>query len=300
MGVPISTDGASGGIPVEVFDEDQIVHIGGVDHPESVSIGPAGEAYTTGTGCQVYRVDLGTNTVQQFASTRHRCLGQAVDAAGNLYCAETGLGEVVKITPAGDITTYASGPGGTRFACANYPAFDAHGTMYLSDSGDWSGHLDGRLYRIPPGGGQAQLWYSEPVDTPNAIALDAEQDWLYFVETFGNAIARIRILDDGSAGRLERVVHMPRHIPDGIAFDEHGRLWIACHRPDAIYLYDLVSRRLELFASDWRGEALRGPTDVAFAGDGRDVLLAASLDNLVLHRFDDVGVRGLRLHNPAF
>jgi hypothetical protein len=55
---------------------------------------------------------------------------------------------------------------------------------------------------------------------------------------------------------------------------------------------------LELFAEDWRGEALRGPTDVAFAGSGRDILLAASLDNLVVHRFDNVGVRGLPLHFP--
>ncbi len=91
---------------------------------------------------------------------------------------------------------------------------------------------------------------------------------------------------------------MPRHIPDGIAFDEHGRFWIACHRPDRICVFDLKSRRLELFADDWRGHALRGPTDVAFAGPNRDILLAASLDNLVLHRFDNVDVRGLKLNNP--
>ena len=80
--------------------------------------------------------------------------------------------------------------------------------------------------------------------------------------------------------------------------DIEGRLWIACHRPDAIYVFDLASRRLELFAEDWRGEALRGPTDVAFAGPDRDILLAASLDNLVVHRFDGVGVRGLKLNHP--
>jgi gluconolactonase len=170
--------------------------------------------------------------------------------------------------------------------------------MYLSDSGDWSDQVNGHLYKILAGGGEARPWYPEPVDTPNAIALDAEERFLYFVETFGNSIARIAINEDGSAGAFERVVHMPRHIPDGIAFDEDGRLWIACHRPDAIYVFDLVSRRLELFAEDWRGERLRGPTDVAFAGPNRDILLAASLDNLVVHRFDNVGVRGLRLNHP--
>ena len=73
----------------------------------------------------------------------------------------------------------------------------------LSDSGDWSGCINGHLYKIAPGGGEAQLWFPEPVDTPNAIALDAEEQFLYFVETFGNSIARIAINDDGSAGRSE-------------------------------------------------------------------------------------------------
>ncbi len=77
-----------------------------------------------------------------------------------------------------------------------------------------------------------------------------------------------------------------------------GRLWIACHRPDAIYVFDLESKRLELFAEDWRGEKLRGPTDVSFAGPNRDILLAASLDNLVVHRFDNTGVHGLELNHP--
>jgi len=283
---------------IKPYNKDDIVHIGGVDHPESIAIGPKGEAYTTGTGCQVYRVDLKTNTAEPFAQTENRCLGQAVDADGNLYCADCVDGRVLKITPAGQISTYATGPGGQPFACTNYPAFDRQGNMYLSDSGDWSGEINGRIYKIKPGDSEAEPWYSEPVDTPNAIALDAEEQHLYFVETFGNAVARIAINPDGLAGAFERVVHMPRHVPDGIAFDAEGRLWIACHRPDAIYVFDLTSRRLELFVEDWMGEALCGPTDIAFAGPNRDIMLAASLDNLCIHRMDDTGVRGLPLNHP--
>ena len=222
------------------FANDKIVHIRGVDHPESLAVGPRGELYTTGTGCQVYRVDVATNRAEQFATTANRCLGQAVDAAGNLYCAETGLGAVVKVTPDGAVSTYATGPEGRPFLCANYPAFDRRGALYLSDSGDWSGAVNGRLYKIEPGGGAARLWYPGAIDTPNAIALDAAERYLYLVETFGAGIARVAIDDDGSAGGFERVLHMPRHVPDGIAFDEHGRLWIACHRPDAIYVFDLA------------------------------------------------------------
>ena len=284
--------------PIEPYKLDEIGHIRGVDHPESISVGPKGEAYTTGTGCQVYRLDLETNTAEQFARTEARCLGQVVDAGGNLYVAHI-AGNVLKITPNGQISEYASAPLSGKFLCTNYPAFDKSGNMYLSDSGDWSGSINGQIYKILPGSGEAQLWYPEPVDTPNAIALDAQERFLYFVETFGSSIARIAIESDGSAGAFERVIHMPRHIPDGIAFDDRGRLWIACHRPDVIYVFDLTSRRLELFAEDWRGEALRGPTDVAFAGPDRDILLAASLDNLVVHRFDNTGVRGLKLNHPS-
>ena len=282
------------------YDLRNIIHIPGVDHPESISVGPQGEAYTTGTGGQVYRLNLKTNTAEIFASTApRRMLGQAVDAAGNLYCADT-TGKVICLTPGGRESTYATGPAGRKFLCTNYPAFDRQGNMYLSDSGDWSDQINGHIYKIPPGGGEAQPWFHEPVDTPNAIALDAEERFLYFVETYGSSVSRIAIKADGSAGTFDRVVHIPRHVPDGIAFDDEGLLWIACHRPDAIYRFDLNSRRLELFAEDWKGEQLRGPTDVAFAGPNRDILLAASLDNMVVHRFDNLGVRGLRLNHPKF
>ncbi len=289
---------SNGTIAIRPYDKQKIVYIRDVDHPESIGIGPRGEPYTTGTGCQVYRIDLEKNTAEQFATTDQRCLGSVVDADGHLFAAHANGGDVLKITPDGVVSTYATAPGGDRFACPNYPAFDRAGNMYLSDSGDWSGTVNGHLWTIPPGGGEARLWYPREVNTPNAIALDAEEAHLYFVETFGSAVARVEIKPDGSAGAFERVVHMPRHIPDGIAFDTEGRLWIACHRPDAIYCFDLRERRLELFCEDWAGHHLRGPTDVSFAGRDREVMLAASLDNLVVHRFDGTGVTGLRLNNP--
>jgi sugar lactone lactonase YvrE len=281
------------------YSLDDIVHIENVDHPESISIGPKGEAYTTGTGGQVYRLDLDKNKAECFANTSpRRALGQAVDAAGNLYCADCSGGAVIRITPTGEESTYATGPNGQSFLCTNYPAFDRQGNLYLSDSGDWSKQATGRIYKISPGGGCARQWFPETVYTPNCIAFDAEERFLYFVETYGSSVCRIEIRNDGSAGTCDRVVHMPYHVPDGIAFDEDGRLWIACHRPDAIRVFDLRSRRLETFAEDWRGSALRGPTDVAFAGPHRDILLAASLDNLVVHRFNNVGIVGLRLNHP--
>lgn len=223
-----------------------------------------------------------------------------VDADGNLYCAEpdTPGSQVIKITPDGKQSLYSRGPAGRGFMSANTPVFDRSGNMYVSDTGSWSEKIDGHICRIPPGGGAAELWTAAPIDTPNGIAIDPEEKFIYYVETWGNSIARVAIKKDGSAGDVERVVHMPRHIPDGVAFDEDGHLWIACHRPDKICVFDLATRRLEVFAEDWQGEALRGPCHLAFAGPTREILLASSLDKATVHRFDNPGVRGLRLNNP--
>lgn len=285
----------------EPYENQKIIHIRGLNHPESLSIGPNGEAYSVGKQGEVYRIDLTTNTARQYARAPHRCLGQAIDADGNMYASDFIAGNVVRITPQGKCTVYAAGPKGKPFGCANYPAFDKQGNMYLSDSsadGSWS-QIDGIIYKIKPGGGEAQAWSTEPVNTPNAIALDAEERHLYFIETYAPGVGRFRINQDGSAGAYERVVHMRRRVPDGIAIDTDGRLWIACHRPDAIYVYDLNGRRLDLFVEDWMGEMLRDPTDIAFGGPGRDIMLAASLGNEVVHRFDNTGVRGLRLNYPT-
>jgi sugar lactone lactonase YvrE len=144
----------------------------------------------------------------------------------------------------------------------------------------------------------ARQWFPEPVSTPNAIALGADETHLYYVETYGPAVCSIEIKPDGSPGRHERIVQKPDWVPDGIALDTQQRIWIACHRPDAIFVFDMRSRKLKLFAHDWRGESLRGPTDVAFAGPNRDILLAASLVAMQIHCFRDVGARGIPLNHP--
>ena len=67
------------------YDLNKIRYFKWVDHPESLSVGPNGEAYTTGTAGQVYRLDVESNTAKEYASTApRRMLGQAVDADGNL------------------------------------------------------------------------------------------------------------------------------------------------------------------------------------------------------------------------
>jgi sugar lactone lactonase YvrE len=62
----------------------------------------------------------------------------------------------------------------------------------------------------------------------NEIRFDANEEYLYVVETTGGCITRLRIDEFGNAGNRE--VFGPSHLgkgawPDGIAFDSYGNLW---------------------------------------------------------------------------
>lgn len=60
----------------------------------------------------------------------------------------------------------------------------------------------------------------------NEVRLDANEEWLYVVETTGRKITRFRVADDGSLS--ERQTFGPEDhgaFIDGIAFDAHGNLW---------------------------------------------------------------------------
>lgn len=63
----------------------------------------------------------------------------------------------------------------------------------------------------------------------NEVRLDAEEAWLYVVETAGRLVSRLRVAGDGSLS--DREVFGPSSLgagfPDGFAFDAHGNLWCA-------------------------------------------------------------------------
>ncbi|WP_321944426.1 SMP-30/gluconolactonase/LRE family protein [Paraburkholderia tropica] len=61
----------------------------------------------------------------------------------------------------------------------------------------------------------------------NEIRLDANEEWLYVVETNARRISRLRVQDDGSL--VDREIYGPHDLggfPDGFAFDAYGNLWI--------------------------------------------------------------------------
>ena len=110
----------------------------------------------------------------------------------------------------------------------------------------------------------------------NEIRLDAEEEWLYVVETCGPCISRFRVAEDGSLSGRE-IFGPANHgaFIDGIAFDEHGNLWgthVMCDRIFAI----TPEGDLRIVLDDDRGSAPGKALWEAFKQDRitSDVLLA--------------------------
>ena len=268
----------------------------GLDHPEGVCWAPDGNVYATGEAGQIYRVDYKAGTFAQIASTGGFGLGIAADAKNNLYICDMGVRAVVKVTPDGTASTYSTGPAGEPLTVPNFPVFDASGNLYVSNSADW-GKSNGSIQRIAPDGSGA-VWSRDAAGYTNGLALSPDGCYIYVVESTPPLISRIAIGKDGRVGAYEVVVHLPNTVPDGIAFDNEGGLWIACYAPDRIYRLTPTGQ-LETALDDWQRMVLNAPTNLAFAGDRLDNLVIASLGGYSLMKAA-VGVAGARLNYPRF
>jgi sugar lactone lactonase YvrE len=253
-------------------------------------------------------VQTGTNPIlvpRQAQAQTMGLLGMALDAQGRLYIADMN-GRVLRVDPStGAQDVYGTIPTNTDTSLTDMPGFvvfDAAGNLYVSD---WSAPI---IWRVPPGGGQAQLWFTDPrlAGTYGAnvagIALDPSGQTLYIAAaTQESQIAVYRLpLAHPDALHLQEFhrytdfVMMPCE-PDpnvqllacelmpvfgagGIAFGASGDLYVALFskqqlsilRPDG-------SEALRFPSSDenmMRDVPVGGPFAVAF--DGRGSLLAAN------------------------
>ena len=276
-------------------DSQLSVLVDGLDHPEGVACGPDGGVYAGGEAGQVYRIDIDRAEFTEFANTGGFVLGMALDSAGNVYACDLVNACVHKITPEGEVSVYSTGPSSEPMAVPNYPAFDTQGNLYVCDSGGWK-EDSGRIFKVAPGG-DAIVWDRTLKTFPNGLCIGPNGDSLYVAMSLNSPrIARVEILPDGSAGNIETVVELPRTVPDGVAFDTDGNLYVSCYRPDIIYRLS-PEGELEVLAEDFEGTAMAAPTNIAFSGPSRDILLGCNLGRWHITRYE-AGATGLRLHYP--
>lgn len=260
----------------------QLTNLGyAFDHPEAVAWGPDGCAYAGGEAGQLYRFSLDGQSIEEVARVQGGfLLGLAHDADANTYACDDRSACVHRITPDGVVSTYANGNADQKMRVPNYPVFDDHGNLYVSDSGSW-GAKDGFIWKIAPGGA-AEIWDRQACGFTNGMCLSADGRWLYVVESHPPLISRVEIRSDGSAGKREVLVELPRQVPDGLAFDTAGDLYISLYNPNVVYRLTVAGELVTLY-DDWEQLMLVAPTNIAFGGPELRTLIIASICGWSVH-----------------
>lgn len=251
------------------------------DHPEAVAWGPDGLVYAGGEAGQVYRFGLDGGKLDQYAQVEGGfVLGIAHDADGNVYACDERLARVNRIAPDGTVSVYSDGNADLKMRVPNYPVFDDAGNLYVSDSGSF-GQEDGFIWIVRPGG-RGEIWDRSARGFANGMCLSADGRHLYVVESSPPLISMVAINADGSAGERTVVVELPRQVPDGVALDMNGDLYISLYNPNIIYRFTTGGDLITLY-DDWRQLQLVAPTNIAFGGPDMKTLIIASLCGWSVH-----------------
>jgi gluconolactonase len=129
------------------------------------------------------------------------------------------------------------------------------------------------------------------------MALHPDGSRLYVVLSNLPGVVSLALGDDGALGPPQTVVELPRHVPDGLAFDGAGNLYVACYTPDVIYRLS-PEGDLAVLVEDWESTTIATPTNIAFAGPERRTLIVASLSRWHLTK-GEMPIAGARLQYPT-
>jgi gluconolactonase len=238
-------------------------------HCEGVATGPDGSLWAGDEHGRVFRIDPAGGSVEEVGSVGGWALGLCLDADSRVYVCVYDGGGLVRMDPAsGRAETYSEGG---LLRNPNWPVFAPDGTLYVSDSGGEDlDDRDGRVVRIPSGGGPAQLIETRGLAYANGMALSTDGT-LYVLESFEPRVLALR------EGDLSVHAELPGTVPDGLALDEDGGLLVACYQPNRVVRVPPGGGEPQLVLDDWTGQRLLTPTNVAFFGPDRRSLAIASL-----------------------
>jgi sugar lactone lactonase YvrE len=191
---------------------------------------------------KIYAFDVRTGVLTgefviegQDLSQEHALSGMTLDGSDRLYVLDIQQG-VLRLTLDGQSQeVYApafpdlpANAHGDQPPLPNDLTFDDQGYLYVTDT------LQGVIWRIPPGGGSAELWFSDArLDTPfgpNGIRVSPDRTRLFFgvtTDDFGaGTIYTLPLVESPSAEDLE-VFHVYwGEGPDGLGFGASGKLYV--------------------------------------------------------------------------
>lgn len=215
----------------------------GLDHPEGLAFDPEGNLWAGGEAGQVYVIERGSRSPRIVAECGGFTLGLAFSPHGELFVCNSAKG-VLRISATGVWEIFASG-----MICPNFPAFDAQGHLWVSDSGKWK-QRNGGVLRFEPDGtahAEAEGWgYTNGLcfDTAGSLLI-AESDTRRILRLDTSVVAE-------EVGRT----------PDGMALGPDGSIYVACYASDDIWRID-PQGKLHRYAHDIDAILLCRPTNLA-------------------------------------
>jgi gluconolactonase len=243
-----------------------------LDHPECVAFDDEGVMWAGGEAGQIYRIGADRKPVA-VAQLGGFCLGLTFSTSQELTVCNLGLHALMRIDRDGRLLNAIDRIDGRPLKTPNFSVYDSNGVLYFSDSGGW-GKKDGTIYRVYPDGRAKH--FAGPFHFPNGLALNAEEDLLFVVESQRDRVTAVPIQKNGDAGSPEIYMSGLQRIPDGAVLDAAGNLYVTCYATDCIYLVR-PDRTVELFAYDPDGTILARPTNAVFGGPNNTDLFVANL-----------------------
>jgi sugar lactone lactonase YvrE len=197
--------------------------------------------------------------------------GLAFAPDGDFIIANFGTDAVERMTRDGESTTLFTEIDGAPLGKANFALADSRGRIWITVTTrlqPWTRSVnektpDGYVALIDDAGIRI---VAEGFVGTNEIRFDADERWLYVVESNARRISRLRAAPDGSLS--EREVYGPEDlggVPDGFAFDEEGNLWITLVNADRLIVLTPEGDALTLL-DDGRPEGVAAFDEAFFAG----------------------------------
>lgn len=259
----------------------------GLDHSEDLVFDRDGMLWAGGEAGQIYRIPE-KGKVEEVTNIGGFCLGLTFSASDELFVCNAKLATVVRVQKDGKSTPFADSAGSRKLVQPNYSVFDSQGNLYVSDSGQWS-TSSGCVVRFD-NRGKGTIFLEPPQPFPNGMALSQDERFLFIAQSHTDDVLKVEILPDGTAGQQEVYARGLERIPDGLAFDVQGNLFVSCYASDNIFRVT-PDRKVSLLAYDRAGTILARPTNIAFGGPANEYLYVANLGRWHINRVH-LGVAG--------
>ena len=164
--------------------------------------------------------------------------------------------------------------------------FDEHGGMYFTDP-EWGGAPSAVRY-LSADGTASTVWSG--IRFPNGLAITGDGRFLIVAESMTGQLLGFKIEGPGvvsgepkANGSIGR-----RSVPDGFCLDSAGRMIVAGHNTDCLFVLDAADGRPRFVVE----LPEQGPTNCCFGGDDLTTLYVTSSDvgNLLAIDWDVPGL----------